>query len=995
MNDLLQQSLQRALGTAYRLDRELGGGGMSRVFVAHDLTLDRDVVVKVLSEEFTSGLSSDRFRREIQVIARLQHPHIVSILSAGDADGALYYVMPFVRGETLRARLNRDGALRIADVVKLLRETLDALAFAHDEGIVHRDIKPENVLLEAGHALVADFGIAKALRESGNLTTAGVAIGTPAYMAPEQATADPTTDHRADLYSVGVLAYELLVGNVPFTGSAQQIITAHITTPAPPVQHRRADVPAALADLVARSLAKEPSARPQNAREMLAMLDAASALAPSTPGGAARADVRKRWPRAAGAIAVAAIAIVGAIWVRAGAGAEAPQVADGAELIAVMPLGAASDSSLARLGNDLAVTISANLDGVGALRSIDAATLLMRARTLPSPMPLLDAEQLAKELGARSVMTGTLVREGSRVRATVALRLVGSDSTLAKGTALAPAENIAALTDSLSWALLQGVWRKGDKAPSPLLAGLTTASFDALRAFLDGEARFQRLDSQGALNEYRRAFELDSNFAQAYLRYDYVNDWMLRSSDSVVHRRLLALTNKLPERERLWVDMRERELPLPARVAAWTALSQRYPDYPPFLMAAADPIVHFGPIHGIPISDARPMLDRLDQLVPDHADTQLHQAILAGAISAPAEAAEAFTKAGGMMSGAFGAFVRLNGDLVRAHAAGTPMPPVERGVQLAQAWAAEGVNRPGALTLAGVSGFPSAPIPYQLEIVGRVRRAGIHAGAMEKATGLGEGALLAARGNWAAAMEAAQRTDDSALPVTVRMAAARIAALGAWLQAVDVSAADRVVRDARASMLAIADRRDRAELLWLDGTMGIVLGDEQRVRAAVSALAEDTLLLNRHTGRSLTGLWLHRSDPDAAGDSLRAVTDDVMRTGQYVVAAEALNRLVIARLLRKRDQPSKVERYLMWPDGGMNSPAAFSVSMAVGPVTAYERASAAEAAGDRAAAIRHYRTFVERYDQPPPAHRAMVDDGKQRLAALLRTDASKATAIPK
>ncbi len=995
MTDDVQQSLQRALGDAFRLERELGGGGMSRVFVAHDQSLDRDVVVKVLASEFTSGLSIDRFRREIQLIAKLQHPHIVSILSAGSADGSLYYVMPYVRGETLRARMTRDGGLPIADVVKVLREVLDALAFAHHDGIVHRDIKPENVLLEAGHAVVADFGIAKALRESGNMTSAGIAIGTPTYMAPEQATADPSTDHRADLYAVGVMAYELLAGTPPFTGSTQQIITAHITTPAPPVQSKRADVPAALAALIARALAKDPAARPQSAQEMLQTLETLSVPRTVATAGIRASSSRARWSMFAGAVVLTTVAAVGVTTLRSRAAVAQPVVADGAEVIAVMPLGAASDSSLARLGQDLVVTLSANLDGVGALRSIDAATLLMRARAIPSPMPLADARQLARELGARSVMTGTLIRQGDRVRASVVLRLVGPDSILAKATALALPGDIAALTDSLSWAVLKQVWRKGDAAPSPLLTGLTTASFDALRAFLDGERRFQRLDTQGALSDYRRAFELDSNFAQAFLRYDYVNDWSLRPADTAVHRRLLALSERLPERERLWVETRERVQPLPARVAAWTALSERFPDYPPFLMAAADQIIHFGPVYGIPIANARPMLDRLDQLVPDHADTKLHLAAVTSVLGSVSEAADASMKAGAVMSGAFGAFFRLDGDLLRAQATGAPMPPPARALELARAWVSEGVDRPGMLMLSGFTGFQLAPIPYQLEMVGRVRRAGIFAGSMEKSTGLGESALLAARGSWTAALAAARRAEDASLPLTMRLTAARIAALGAWLEAVEPGEADLAVRRARDVLTADASRSDRAEMLWLDGTMGIVQGDEARVRNAIRELSADTALVNRHTARSLAGLWLHRSNPDAAADTLRAVTDDVMQRGGFVMAAESLNRLVIARLLRKRGEHAKAERYLMWLDGAFNTPSTITVAMAVGFVTRYERASAFDALGDRAAAATQYRILLERYDQPPPAHRAMVDDARRRLAVMAKTDAAKTTALPR
>ena len=415
MTDDLAATIQRALGDAYRVERELGGGGMSRVFVAHDLSLDRDVVVKVLSEEATAGVSADRFRREIQVVARLQHPHVVPIHSAGTADGSLYYTMPFVAGETLRARLAREGTLQVADVVRLLREVLDALAFAHDHGVVHRDIKPENVLLASGHAVVADFGIAKALKESGTLTSAGFALGTPAYMAPEQATADPSTDHRADLYAVGVLGYELLTGAPPFHGTPQQVITQHLTTPPAPIATKRADVPGALAETITRALAKDPAGRPQSALEMLAALDAVTtpaagaarpAASGTSPSKAATAP-RLRVTLAAAGVLVLAIAGVVAWRSRAripDAAAAAP-VAAGADLIAVMPLAAVSDSSLARLGQDLVVTLSANLDGVGSLHTVDAVTLLMRARKEPSPLPVADARRLASALGTRSVLT--------------------------------------------------------------------------------------------------------------------------------------------------------------------------------------------------------------------------------------------------------------------------------------------------------------------------------------------------------------------------------------------------------------------------------------------------------------------------------------------------------------------------------------------------------------------------------------------------------------
>src|SRR5688500_4503657 len=221
----LREQLQQSLGSAYILERELGGGGMSRVFVAEEKSLGRRVVVKVLPPEIAAGLNVDRFRREIQMAARLQHPHIVPVLSSGEMQGIPFYTMPFVEGESARARLQRTGALPMTEIIGILRDVAKALAYAHDHGVVHRDIKPDNVLLSGGSATVADFGIAKAIAaaRSGNegehftLTQIGSSIGTPAYMAPEQAAADPATNHRADIYAFGCMAYEMLAGRPPFT----------------------------------------------------------------------------------------------------------------------------------------------------------------------------------------------------------------------------------------------------------------------------------------------------------------------------------------------------------------------------------------------------------------------------------------------------------------------------------------------------------------------------------------------------------------------------------------------------------------------------------------------------------------------------------------------------------------------------------------------------------------------------------------------------------
>jgi serine/threonine protein kinase len=280
----LREQVQANLGAAYTVERELGGGGMSRVFVAYDATLERSVVLKILPPELAAGVSLERFQREIRLATQLRHPHIVPVIGAGDAGGLPYYMMPFVTGESLRDRLRRQPQLPVHEAVQIACEVAQALDYAHSHDVVHRDIKPENVLLHDGHAVVADFGICRAITHSSDvdpITLAGMAVGTPQYMSPEQAAGEREIDGRSDIYSLGCVLYEMLLGEPPFTGrTAQAVIAKRFAGAVPSVRVVRPAVPTGIEQAMLRALALAPDDRFQTGAEFAAALTMGAAAFP-------------------------------------------------------------------------------------------------------------------------------------------------------------------------------------------------------------------------------------------------------------------------------------------------------------------------------------------------------------------------------------------------------------------------------------------------------------------------------------------------------------------------------------------------------------------------------------------------------------------------------------------------------------------------------------------------------------------------------------------
>jgi serine/threonine-protein kinase len=405
------EQLQDALGTGIELERELLGGGMSRVFVAKDKALGRTIVVKVLPPDLAAGVNRERFRREIQLAAQLQHPHIVQLLSAGEHGELLWYTMPYIDGESLRAAIERKKAFSVKEVSRILHDVLDALGYAHKRGVVHRDIKPANILTQGSHALITDFGVAKALSAAlpgagVGFTTAGMAIGTPSYMAPEQLAGDPSADHRIDLYATGLLAYELLSGQSPFAGpSPRETMAAQLTRDPKPLHEVNPSVPTSMSALIMRLLAKDPDHRPASADAVLDELDAMTiTVGPTTPvsGGVAgiiAAPARSLTKVFAGIGVLAVAIIIAAFVMKPGSQIRAQREA---RMQAQRDSERVVTDSLTRIAQAAtAAPVLSREDSVRIAENVNRAMRQARIRDSVSRAKLRDSIQRAEEKRAR------------------------------------------------------------------------------------------------------------------------------------------------------------------------------------------------------------------------------------------------------------------------------------------------------------------------------------------------------------------------------------------------------------------------------------------------------------------------------------------------------------------------------------------------------------------------------------------------------------------
>jgi len=614
--------LQSALGDRYRVERELGRGGMATVYLAHDLRHDRPVALKVFHPELAAALG-ERFLREIRVAAKLSHPHILTVHDSGESAGLLWYTMPVVDGESLRQRIQREGQLPVEEAVRVARTVAEALDFAHAQGIVHRDIKPENILLFGNEPMVADFGIALAIDAVGQdrLTQTGFSLGTPSYMSPEQACAEPRLDGRTDIYSLGCVLYEMLAGEPPYTGPTPQAVVARRLTEPPPSLRTVRDLPEALEQAVHKALARSPADRFATARDFARAITEAVAFAPGStlPRPAARAPWRKS-PKALAAALLLTLAL-GLAWL---ASRRSPAAVPPSETqLAVLPFSVPGAGPFAYLVEGMVDLLSRNLNGVGAQVTVDPGRVMSALRS-GEKRGVQDADRgrdIARRLGARRYILGSVHAAGGHLR--IQAQLYEHDSSAVRPIAQAAAEGDSTtlfdLVDELSAQLLVGGGR-GQGARLAQTAALTTGSLPALKVYLDAERNLRAARFDSAVAGFQLAVSLDTSFALAHYRLAAAAAWTGRMGLlTPAMTRALALAERLGERDRRLLsafaelvrgapDVAERQ---------YREILEAYPDDLEARFQLANVLYNYNAPRGRPPSEAAEQYSRVLEVDPE------------------------------------------------------------------------------------------------------------------------------------------------------------------------------------------------------------------------------------------------------------------------------------------------------------------------------------------------------------------------------------------
>ena len=979
--DTLNELLQRSLGDRYTLERELGRGGWATVYLARDVKHDRQVAIKVFRPELAVSLGTGRFLQEIRLVAQFQHPHILPLHDSGQTLDSLYYVMPYIQGESLRERLRREGRLPVESALEIARDVAGALDYAHGRGVIHRDIKPENILLSGGHAIVADFGIARALRAARDdrLSRPGIAVGTPAYMSPEQALGGGESDPRSDIYSLGVVLYEMLAGAPPFADISVEGLVERDRQGIPPLDGVRPDVPARVSDAVMMALSMAPSGRFASAREF------ADAITPVGGGAGAtwpptRMVVKRR--RTRGVFAVAAVMLGVGGWL-AWRALSPPNAPSSPQSVVVLPFSVRGGDEARYLRNGMVDLLTTDLDGAGGLRAVDARAAL--GSLAPGDTTLLTVpkgESIARRLGAGLYVLGGVVEAGGQLRIEAALYDERRGTTpVARASANGPATRIFDLVDEIASELLAGQ-RGGPGGRLVRLAAHTTRSLPALKSYLQGEQQLRAGFPDSAMDAFARAIADDSLFALAYYRRAVAADWAARFE---------IAREAAKQAVRLGTRLAPDDAKLLRAFESWQrgAANEAEREYRGIL--AADPenveawyqlgevLYHYDGVRGRPMLESRAAFERAHFYDSQHSETLYHLLDLV------ARAGD-FAELDALLAGADPeSEILLRRRAVRAFAIGTPK---EQEAMLAQ------IRRGTDGTVIVTSGNVAAYIE-RFDVADRISRFLIEPTRSPAAQSYGHmslAQLALGRGQLGSARAHLARTEALApdlglvyrallaaepfVPASPRdMEAARLAILR-WDAA---SVADQT----GSTVYTVHNGVQPVLRLYLLGLLSARLGDAagaaryaDELRRAPVPKGSGTLVPDLTEGVRAAAA-LARGDSAAALAALERVRSEVPldRIANSAFYANALGRYQRAELLRRTGRAREsLAWYATLGDGRYD--VAYIAPAHLGQALAWQELA------DTAKAVGHYRRFLALWGDADAPLWGVVTDARARLAVL-------------